>query len=236
MTNLIQLENAGIESQAWLGALSKAASQTNCTSSLTANGYRIYRPPNISYNSSDSSTKTMWGGFRLRFTNPPFIQNHIYIIMFNIKGQTTNAPTATWSYNLGNTASATQLAPSPSNVSKFTISTNWEQNDWIPFFYKWKIEDAIYKECASTYGSFTAGNTYLSYRDFGFYFGYDSTGTLGTELYIKNLRMFDITDSPNVSINKTGQLLLTSPLERENKLQVSYLQDGEVEGNGFYEY
>ena len=54
--------------------------QTNCQVSLTDDGYRIYRPPNITFSSSDSSTRTMWGGFVMRFPDTPFIKGHRYEI------------------------------------------------------------------------------------------------------------------------------------------------------------
>ena len=38
------------------------------------------------------------------------------------------------------------------------------------------------------------GNTYLSYNHFGVGFDYRSTGALGTDLYIRNFQMYDITD------------------------------------------
>jgi hypothetical protein len=49
-----------------------------------------------------------------------------------------------------------------------------------------------------------AGNTYLSYAGFKFGFPYESTGEMGTDLYITNIRMYDITDNPNFDITKEG--------------------------------
>lgn len=46
------------------------------------------------------------------------------------------------------------------------------------------VIDDIYKVCTTSYSSFVAGQYYNCYRDLCFGFGYQSTGTLGTDIYI----------------------------------------------------
>ena len=235
--NILLLESSGIEKQEFLGALGKAATQTNCQCTLTASGYRIYRPPNITYNSSDSSTKTMWGGLRLRFTSPPVIKGHTYVITFDIKGQTSVGISGEtyWSYAMGSSVTTTGLMPAPTSISRVNIPADWQSTDWCPYFYKFTVTDDVYKICQSTSGSFTSGETYLSYRDWKFGFGYNDTGTLGTDLYIKNLGMYDITDFSNFSVNKKGQMLPLSMTEVDRP-QASISKSGIIEGALLYEY
>ena len=97
----IVLEAAyGIETKQYLGGLSNYA-QSNCQVSLTDDGYRIYRTPNV--NPTDNGN-TMWGGFVLSNSDNRFelIQGHTYILEFDIKGQSsTGTPDIWWSNLVG---------------------------------------------------------------------------------------------------------------------------------------
>ena len=71
-----------------------AYTQGNCSVTLTNDGYRIYRPPNLTV--ADNG-RTMWGGLKIQ----PYDQNnkdvlfkgHTYIIKWYVKGKTSNAAT-----------------------------------------------------------------------------------------------------------------------------------------------
>lgn len=230
MSNIIQKAQEGIETKTFIAPLSRYT-QANCQVTLTDDGYRIYRPPNLT---PSANGNTMYGGFMLRFSNPPFIKGHTYIIEFNVSGMTSAAVNNVyWSNNAG--WGGHGLAPSPSNVSQNSIPANWQSEEWYPYFYKFTINDEVYKVCTSSYGSFVEGNTYPSYRDFLWGFSYTSTGELGTELYINNIRMYDLNIDQQLSINKQGQLINNGIIET-NKQQASFMSGKDILLNNFYEY
>ena len=182
-----------------------AYTQANCQVTLTDDGYRIYRPPNITYNSSDSSTQTMFGGLKIQpFTIRGDIlqQYHTYVIMFDVRGKTSNAIHAFgWSNRMGWGGGG--LEPSPSDVVLHGIGANFNGQDRM--YYKFTINDTIYKTCTASYSSFVAGNSYISYRDLCFGFGYQNTGSMGTDLYLTNFQMYDITNqTKQVQVSKNG--------------------------------
>ena len=230
MSNIIQKAQEGIETKTFIAPLSRYT-QANCQVTLTDIGYRIYRPPNLT---TSANGNTMYGGLILRFSIPPFIKGHTYIIEFNVKGKTSAAANNIyWSNNAG--WGGHGLSPTPSNVSQNSIPANWQSEEWYSYFYKFTINDDIYKVCDSSYSSFVEGNTYPSYRDFLWGFSYGNTGELGTDLYINNLRMYDLTASQNLSINKQGQLINNGIIEID-KNQSSFMPGRDINANNFYEY
>ena len=208
--------------------------QSNCQVTLTDEGYRIYRPPNITYSSSDSSTRTMWGGFVMRFYEPPFIKGHRYIINFETRGKTSNIPSDFgWSNNCGWGGGG--LNPSPSDVVIKNLPADFNSQEWSTISYAWTINDDIYKTCTSSYSSFVQGTVYPSYRDFKWGFGYISTGVLGTDLYIKNVRMYDLTTALQIDIKKTGIIEAENFWETLSKQDAAFHHSGEITSNCFYE-
>lgn len=228
--NLIYNAQVGILKKKFIAPLT-SYTQSNCQVTLTNDGYRIYRPPNLTVANNGN---TMWGGLVLRFPNPPFIKGHTYIIMFNIKGKTSNSVgDIYWTNNCGWGGGG--LEPSPTNVAFNRPGNNWQSNQWSPFYYKWTINDDVYKTCTSSYPSFTQGTVYPSYRDFKFGFGYTSTGEMGTDIYINNLRLYDITDNSKVSILKNGQVKVNEIIET-NKNKTLILNGIDIETNEIYEF
>ena len=65
MSNLLYSPAQGIAAAKWTTGLS-SYTQSNCSVSLTASGYRIYRPPDK--NPTDHGN-TMWGGLKLLNSN-----------------------------------------------------------------------------------------------------------------------------------------------------------------------
>lgn len=189
--------------------------QSNCQVTLTDNGYHIYRPPNLT---RADNGDTMWGGLVLR-NAVELIKNHTYILYFDIQGQSSNAAEYYWSNNCGWGGGG--LEPIPTNVSASSFSA--EFNGFHQFRYTWTASDDIYKTCTKSYSSFVEGTVYKSYRDFKFGFNYTSTGSLGTDIYITNLRMYDITNEPKskINISKAGILTANSFIEKYDK--VSFL-------------
>lgn len=176
--------------------------QTNCQVTLTDNGYRIYRPANLTYDGS-SATQTMWGGLRLKFIDK-LTKGHTYVILFDMGGQSSNMATSLgFSNNMG--WSGGGLMPAPSNVST-NNSFNSNFNGNFTHFYKFTINDDLYKVCTTAYGGFVKGQTYPSYSDFMFGFGYQNTGSMGTDIYLTNFRLYDITTEEDSGMFKNGNV------------------------------
>lgn len=176
--------------------------QAHCQVTLTDDGYRIYRTPNKTV---AADGHVMWGGLVL---NPmqagtyTFIDGHTYVIAFHVKGKSSeSAYDFGWRNLVGWEGGG--LNPTPSNVEYYNPVTN-NFNGEGDFWYKWTLNDGVYKVCTSSYASYVAGNTYLSYAGFKFGWQYTSTGSMGTDLYITNIRMYDITDNPSFEIPKNG--------------------------------
>lgn len=61
------------------------------------------------------------------------------------------------------------------------------------------------------------------------------TGSLGTDIYVTNLRMYDITDLSSVGIEKSGVANLTSYIEGSSPI-VSMSFSKEITANNIIEY
>ena len=242
MENLMFSPAAGIAMSKWTTGLS-SYTQSNCQVSLTSDGYRIYRPPNLTV--ADNGN-TMYGGLKLinssgsgvhiynSSTDNIFnlIKGHKYRIMFHVKGKSSNPfSDFGWSNQMGWGGGG--LNPTPSALSSHGISSNFNGEE--DCFYEFTINDDIVKTCTTSYSYATQGNNYLSYNHFAVGFTYASTGTLGTDLYITNLRMYDITDGKNFQIFKTGIISTAGIIERDQNL-TSLNKSGELLVNNFYEY
>lgn len=225
--NLAFNESCGIASKQWVGGLS-SYTQSNCSCSLTDDGYRIYRTPNVNPTNNGS---TMWGGFVLDNTNNRFgfIQGHTYVIEFDIKGKSSNATPDIWWSNLVGWGGG-GLSPAPTNVVICNpVTSNWQSTDYQHFSYKWTC-DSIYKTCTSAYSSFVQGQSYVSYKGFKYGWNYTDTGSLGTDVYIKNLRMYDTTTE--IDMSKQGIKCLEII---ENVEPVQFNRNGGIECNELIE-
>lgn len=217
---LFKTECARID-KAWKDGLS-SYTQANCQVTLTDNGYRIYRPPNLT---TAANGNTMWGGLRLNNQSTGGIhaynvsqdnmwllqQGHTYLIGFHVKGQSSNSTTFGFTNNMGWGGGG--VSPNPTVLVNDGIPTDFNgEKDCTCIF---TINDTIAKTCTAAYSSYTAGTTYLSYRDFTFGWGYTSTGSLGTDVYITNLHMYDIT-SIIAKLSKNGVMHICDLNERMN--------------------
>ncbi len=207
--------------------------QSNCQVTLTDDGYRIYRPANLVY---PDCGNTVWGGLVLKPFNADsnaLQKNHSYILRFELKGKTSNNVSDIYFTNQAGWGGG-GLDPQPTNVQYTPIGTNWTSDEWVTFQYRFTITDDIYKVCTRTYSIFVEGETYLSYRDFKFGFGYTSTGEMGTDLYLRNFKLYDIT-TPSASHHVTKQGLVTADNFTENPGNASLKYDGDNYANQFYE-
>ena len=228
MINMLQIPASGIVLKQWTTGLS-SYEQSNCSCTLTDKGYRIYRPPN---KNPSNDGNTMWGGFVLKPFNidSNFLQKgHTYVLKFHISGQSSNSAEFYWTNQVGWGGGG--LEPNPSNVSSSSIPSNF--NGEYDFVYRWTINDDVRKVCTSSYSGFVAGTEYVSYRDFKWGFNYTNTGALGTDVYITNLRMYDITNASDTEIKKSG-ILETGSFEEING-NFRMAKDYETLANYFYE-
>ena len=232
--NIIEKVNLALLDKTFKDGLSYYT-QANCTCSCTDTGYRIYRTPNV--NPTDNGN-TMWGGLVIRPFNArdnALFKGHRYSLRFDVKGKSSNAAIDTnWNNNVGWNGGG--LTPSPSDIiCDNPVVANFQSDIWLPFVYEWTINDDIIKTCTSSYSSFVAGNKYISYRDFKFGFGYGATGSLGTDLYIRNIRMYDITTKQNlIKINRNGIISAGNYVENPYS-KVSFKEDDDLCANEIWE-
>lgn len=225
MDNILAATNIAIINKTFTSGLS-SYTQAHCQCTLTNDGYRIYRTPNLTVNTDG---RVMWGGLIIQpfsANSNALIKNHSYILRFEYKGKTSQAiDDIRWSNNAGWQGGG--LIPTPSNVVSSPVSANWQSDDWVPYIYSWTIPDDIYKVCTSSYSSFVQGQTYLSYRDFKFGFEYGSTGSWGSDIYIRNIRMYDVTTkTQEIKISKTG--VVNAGYITEKNGTPSFSTDGEI--------
>lgn len=229
MNNLVFPSEVALLEKKYANGLS-SYTQSNCQVTLTDNGYRIYRPPNI----DGTTSSTTWGGLRLQpFSIDPHIlvKGHTYIVMLDVSGKSSNAiANFGWTNQMGWGGGG--LNPNPSNVEANGIPSNF--NGSKTCWYKFTVTDDVYKKCTSSYSSFVAGETYVSYRDFMFGWGYSNTGSLGTDIYITNIRLYDLTNNPIITPNKNGILHLGAM--NEGYTTPSFHKFSEIYGNDFYEF
>ena len=179
--------------------------------------------------------QTMWGGLVLKPFNIAdniLQKGHRYVIMFHVKGKSSNSVSdVSWSNNVGWGGGG--LDPKPV-INRNTMNLPSNFNGETDVIYDFTINDDIYKVCTSSYSSFVAGNTYLSYNGFKFGFQYTNTGEWGTDLYITNIRMYDITNyTSSVNLAKSGTLSISALNEIDGNARIN--KYSEALSGGFIE-
>lgn len=232
MNNLLELTEYSLRKKTWGYGLS-SYTQSNCSCTLTNDGYRIYRTPNV--NPTDNGS-TMWGGLVIKpfnIADSILQKSHRYVLMFHVKGKSSNKVSSIyWSNNVGWGGGG--LDPKPV-INRNTMNLPSNFNGETDVLYDFTINDDIYKVCTSSYSSFVAGNTYLSYNGFKFGFDYTNTGEWGTDLYITNIRMYDITNyTPSVNLAKSGILSISALNEIDGNARIN--KYSEALSGGFIEY
>ena len=167
------------------------------------------------------------------------VKGHRYVIVWDTKGYTTEAPFSnTWNYNIGNESSTTGLAPAPSNVVRYNpiAKANANVEDWETAYYAFTINDDIFKQCKANHASFVSGITYTSYYQFRWCVFNYATGVSGTSVYLKNVRMYDITNMSASTVTQYGVERTLSFIENDlYSLRPSIFQYGEVRGKNLLE-
>ena len=239
--NLLENINYAVETKTFVTGI-RTYTQADCQCTLTDNGFRIYRTPNKNY--TGSSTQTMWGGLVLspELAHSGCLQtSHSYVIVMDVMGRSSGAMSDLAINNLcGWSPSDSGLYPYPTDVVRLNpVTANFSSSTWQTLAEKWTIpsNDPIYKTCTRAYTSpYVVGNEYLSYKDFKFGYTYASTGEWGTDIYLKNIRMYDITNMKNMDIKKTGVAEYIAMIENESKMgNASVFSFGEVRADNFYE-
>ena len=232
MENLLELTEWSRLNKEFTNGLASYV-QSNCQVTLTDNGYRIYRPPNVN---PTNNGNTMWGGFVLREA-VELVKNHTYILYFDITGKSSNIAEAYWNNNCGWGGASYGLGTNPTNVEYNNIPVNF--NGTHHFHYKFTVSDDVYKTCTKSYSSFVEGETYNTYRDFKFGFWYTDTGSMGTDIYITNLRMYDITGLTNniINLSKEGILKANQFISGNEYDKVSmFSNSNDITANEFIEF
>lgn len=215
--------------------------QANCQVTLTEQGYHIYRPPNLT---TANDGNTMWGGLLINNQTIRTIaaydatrdniwglqKGHTYIFAFHVKGQSTNSPSLIAESNMGWDRIA-GVGPNPTYIATRTIPTdfNGEQDCYTIF----TINDDIVKVATESKSSYVQGTSYLSYRELCLNYTYTSTGTLGTDIYLTNFRLYDIT-SHKAEITKMGQVDFSHFIEQIGNCKIR--KQAEILASEFIEF
>lgn len=255
--NLLELAAFNIETQVsfdgHLGAIKKTSydasypnansagigkyEQTNLKVTMTDDGVRIYSAPNLTTSANGS---TMWGGLcisPMKHANC-LVKGHRYRLSFHVSGQSSRDMSDI--YFSSQVGWGNVCAPSPSDVKIVRHGTNFQGEK--DCYYEFTINDDIWKVCpdtnvsgASSYNSaFVAGETYLSYAAIKLGYTYASTGELGTDIYISNIKLHDITDNKVYKINKNNTIKTTEIITgRRNSTRIN--SDGVISVNNVIE-
>jgi hypothetical protein len=238
--------------------------QSNMQVTLTDDGVRLYRPPNLVH---PTNGNTMWGGLVLLLPENLKTVGRSYVLRFKIKGQTSvNLYDNRFAFAVGwtdfgvgltghsitrttlqNLAGVT-LPDYIQSLWKYTVNSNRLQNPrWTLSMtagsntvqYVNKHPSALniingstllnnsffpngttVTSVTSNVGFTTSNNAtqtgqavlfsntqYDTYRELKFGFGYENTGVLGTDLYIKDLEIFDVTNGEIRQIDSNGIIM-----------------------------
>lgn len=211
--------------------------QNDNYSKYTDNGLLWIRKANIVGHGWNSNYHTTFGGFRI--ITDSFIDKlktgNTYVLMIDVKGQLDhNLDYFRFSYEMGWEGDNEGLLARPQVIYSKCPVKGFNNMTAI---YAFKITDDVYKTCKTKFSDYIVGNKYNSYKQFCMGFGYADDTTIGTELYIKNLRMYDITKYDKiVSFLKTGVIksnTLTTLINNNSSFCLNKF--GTVSVNNFYE-
>ena len=170
--------------------------QDNCQVTATSQGIRIYSTPNAT---SDST----WGGLTLSpmVSSRCLIKGHHYRISWHIKGKSSRQMTDVyWTNNVG----WGQYPDANPTVHKAVLPpANFDGE--MDCLYDFTIEDDIFQTTTSdVHSGFEPNTSYLAYASFKIGFTYQETGEMGTDVYITDVKMYDLTTGEVYKIEKNG--------------------------------
>ena len=200
--------------------------QDNCQVTQTSEGIRIYSTANAT---SDST----WGGLALSpmVSSRCLIKGHHYRISWHVKGHSSRAMTDVyWTNNVG----WGQYPDAEPTVHKYVLPPS-NFNGEMDCFYDFTINDDVFKTTTSdVHSGFEPNTTYLAYAAFKIGFTYQETGELGTDIYITNVKMYDLTSGDVYNIDKNGVVNTTEAVSgRRNSARLH--SDGVIDITGIEE-
>ena len=170
--------------------------QDNCQVTQTSDGIRIY-------SSANASSDNTWGGLVISpmMNSRCLIKGHHYRISWHVKGHSSRAMTDIyWTNNVG----WGQYPDASPTVHKYAFPpANFDGE--MDCFYDFTIEDEVFKTTTDdVHSGFSPNTSYLAYASFKIGFTYQSTGEMGTDIYITNICLMDVTDGKKYNITKNG--------------------------------
>ena len=201
--------------------------QSNCQVTLVEEGYHIYRPPNLT---TSANGNTMFGGLKLvnqsTDTVSPYNatrdniwnlqKGHSYILAFHAEGQSSN-PHNYLSFNNNMGWGVGGVSPTPTLIAANGIPADFQGEK--DCYYAFTINDDIVKTSNDARAGYDGSSQYLSYRHFTFGWTYSNTGTLGTDIYLTNFRLYDITTHV-AQFTKQGIANFSQFIEQMDKAQI----------------
>lgn len=182
--------------------------QGNLIVTMTNQGIRIYSEPNRDGRSQEGSEWNTWGGFCWSPMKQSrcLIKGHHYRLSWHVKGQSSRAMTDVyWSNQIG---WGQYPDASPTVHKAVTHPANFQGE--MDCFYDFTIEDDIFKTTTDdVHAGFEPNTSYLAYSAFKIGYTYDFTGPLGTDIYITNLQLHDLTTGDVYKIGENGVVKTT---------------------------
>lgn len=190
-----------------------AYTQTHCSVTLTSQGARIYSPPDWDGRAIEGHGWDTWGGLCLSpmKTSNCLIAGHRYIVLWHCVGQTSVAMSEIYWTNQVGWGQSPDAAPTTNFLCRPGANFQGEMECCFDF----TINDTIFKTTGDTvHSGFEPNTSYLAYAALKLGFGYRETGPLGTDLYLSNFRMYDITGgAKQAEFTKSGLLQTTELIE-----------------------
>lgn len=155
----------------------------------------IWRSPN---NTNTGNSSGNYTGFAVGDLKDILEKDHIYLFSFDIEGVNDSPDNANASlvYTIGwGGCGGLDYYSVPSYLAHFN------GKEKIYFLYDLRGKE-LWQAATKTEGSVVAGTYYPIYNNFFFRFNYSTTGEKGTDVYISNISMQDITNNTTVNINK----------------------------------
>lgn len=208
--------------------------QGNLIVTMTNQGIRIYSEPNRDGRAIEGSEWNTWGGFCWSPMKQSrcLIKGHHYRLSWHVKGQSSRAMVDVyWSNQIG----WGQYPDASPTVHKMVTQPANFQGE-MDCFYDFTIEDDIFKTTTNdVHAGFEPNTSYLAYSAFKIGYTYDFTGPLGTDIYITNLQLHDLTTGEVYKIEKSG-IVKTIELVSGRRNSARLHSDGVIDVTDIIEY
>ena len=208
--------------------------QGNLTVTMTSQGIRIYSEPNRDGRAQEGSEWNTWGGFCWSPMKQYrcLIKGHHYRLSWHVSGQSSRPMNSVyWSNQIG----WGQYPDAEPTVHKTVLHLADFQGE-MDCFYDFTIEDDIFKTTGSdVHSGFEPNTSYLAYSAFKIGYEYGFTGTLGTDIYITNLKLYDLTSGKVYSVGHNG-MIKTTEVVAGRRSSARLHSDGVIDVTDIIEY